>query len=319
MKRKAFFLSLTITCLITAKVLSQPLTGSWDSDSSNFDPGVWSEILIDGQQGIEGNELGAQSSGIFLLYGPKLAKVELIREPDELISFFEYLTFYSDGTIEFSNTEGLPWYNKDSDKEIFVADLEVSKVVTKKYIGDYDGVLEFFITTKAVFRDYPELSAEILAKYRDTPVIEVSDDIGDNALIMYDDLEYVKVTIGYKTSKKEVSVDIKPGFDDNCININDHGVVPIAILGSVDFDVTQVDPGTCELAGMAVKIAGKSNKYLANYEDVNQDGIDDLVLKIEDSDANLDSGEGIATLTCKLYDGTLIEGTDNICVVQTLE
>ena len=317
MKREVIVLSLAVACLfIGTTAFSQPLTGSWDSYSSSFNPGNWYEVLIDGQQGNEGNELGAQSSGIYILYGPKLAKVELIREPDELNSFFEYLTFYFNGIIELKNIDGLPWYNEDTDQDIFIANMKVSRVVTKKYVDDYEGVMEFFITTNAVFKNYPELSVEILAKYRGTPTIVGSDGIGENDLIMQGDLEWVKITIsGTIADINDVAIDIKPGADDNCININEHGVIPIAILGSIDFDVSKIDPGTCELAGMTVKMAGKSNKYLSNYEDVNQDGFDDLVIKIEDNDANIDLGEGTVKLTCELYDGKSIEGTDTICLV----
>ena len=89
----------------------------------------------------------------------------------------------------------------------------------------------------------------------------------------------------------------------------------MAILGDADFDATQVDPSTCECSGMAVKMAGKSNRYLAHYEDINYDGYNDLVVQIEYNDANLDLGQETATLTCELYDGTLIEGTDTISIV----
>ena len=116
-------------------------------------------------------------------------------------------------------------------------------------------------------------------------------------------------------STKDVVIDIKPGTEENCVNINDHGVIPVAIMGTADFDVTQVDPGTCRLQGMSVKMAGKSNKLLCNYLDINNDGYDDLLLIIEDSDGNFVEGQANATLSGNLYDGTPIEGADYICIV----
>lgn len=121
----------------------------------------------------------------------------------------------------------------------------------------------------------------------------------------------VTVTVGPPT----LTIDIKPGDEDNCINNNGHGVIPVAILGSADFDVTQVDPSTCSLAGQAVRVVGKSDKLLAHIEDVNGDGFDDLVLQIEDVDGTFQAEVGEATLSCYLYDGTSIEGTDSICIV----
>ena len=40
-----------------------------------------------------------------------------------------------------------------------------------------------------------------------------------------------------------VQIDIKPGSDPNCFNLNGNGVIPVAILGSADFDATEVDAG----------------------------------------------------------------------------
>ena len=116
----------------------------------------------------------------------------------------------------------------------------------------------------------------------------------------------------------EVTIDIKPGSNPNCFNNDGHGVIPLAILGSADFDCTQIDPSTCTLSGLTLKIAGKSNKLMAHIEDVNNDGFDDLVLQIEDQDGAFQVGESEATLTgnlYKAYGGTPIQGTDSICIV----
>jgi len=115
-----------------------------------------------------------------------------------------------------------------------------------------------------------------------------------------------------------VTIDIKPGSDHNCVNNNGSGVIPVAILSGADFNATQVDPGTVQLAGLAVKVAGKSNKYLAHIEDVNHDGFNDLVVQIEDTDHVFTVGTTTATLKGKLYPtfgSTAIEGTDSICIV----
>lgn len=112
-----------------------------------------------------------------------------------------------------------------------------------------------------------------------------------------------------------VNIDIKPGSYPSCFNNDGNGVIPVAILGSETFDVTTVDPGTVTLDGLAVAFKGKSDKLLAAYEDVNGDGYLDLVLKIQDIDGTFTSGSGTATITGKLYDGTPIIGTGDICIV----
>jgi len=112
-----------------------------------------------------------------------------------------------------------------------------------------------------------------------------------------------------------VDIDIKPGSDPSCFNSNEHGVIPVAIFGSADFDVTQIDVATVSLDGAAVAVKGKADKALAAYEDVNGDGFTDLVVKIVDL-GGYEPGDGYATITGSLNDGTLIEGTGDICITQ---
>ena len=75
------------------------------------------------------------------------------------------------------------------------------------------------------------------------------------------------------------------------------------------------DPATVQLEGMAVRAVGKSNKLLAHYEDVNSDGLEDPVVKIEDVDGVFETGEDTATLMGKLFDGTEFRGSDTICIM----
>ena len=119
-----------------------------------------------------------------------------------------------------------------------------------------------------------------------------------------------------KCKVKTVSIDIKPGSDPNCFNNDGHGVIPVAILGSADFDVNEIDPSTVQLEGLDVRAVGKSNKFLARIEDSNLDGFDDLVVQIEDQDGTFSLGDATATVTGSLLDGTPIEGTDSICITQ---
>lgn len=122
------------------------------------------------------------------------------------------------------------------------------------------------------------------------------------------------------------TIDIKPGSDPNCFNNDGHGVIPVAILSDCvegyiaegGLDATHVDPATVQLEGMAIRAVGKSDKLQAHIEDVNNDGCDDLVVQIVDQDGTFEGGETEATLTGNLYEvygGTVIEGTDTICIV----
>jgi hypothetical protein len=112
-----------------------------------------------------------------------------------------------------------------------------------------------------------------------------------------------------------VDIDIKPGSYPNAVNNDGNGVIPVAILGSTDFDVTLIAPETVALDGMPVKTVGKANKLQAHYEDVNGDDFQDLVVQIQDVQGTFAEGAIEATLTGQLTDGTPIEGADEITLV----
>ncbi|MHC4366984.1 MAG: hypothetical protein ACYSW8_05120 [Planctomycetota bacterium] len=115
-----------------------------------------------------------------------------------------------------------------------------------------------------------------------------------------------------------VQIDIKPGSDDNTINLGSNGVIPVAILSTADFDATAIDADTVSLAGAGVAVRGKGNKALAHQEDVNGDGLLDLVVKVETE--NLDPGtfqDGGAILQVidPASGDVLYEGWDSITIV----
>jgi hypothetical protein len=129
------------------------------------------------------------------------------------------------------------------------------------------------------------------------------------------DKETSDYSMGYATAAPpvvEVDIDIKPGSDPNCFNSDGHGVIPVAILGSADFDASTVDPFSVMLDGAGVRLKGKSGNA-GSLEDVNGDGFLDLVIQITDNDAYT-VGDTLATLSGTLSDGTPIVGTDSICI-----
>ena len=105
----------------------------------------------------------------------------------------------------------------------------------------------------------------------------------------------------------EVDIDIKPGSEPNSINLKSNGVVPVAILSTIDFEATAVDPGTVLFADASPV------KWV--MEDINQDGNMDLLLHFRTQDLNLTQDSAAATLTGKTMDGTPITGTDTVNIV----
>jgi formylglycine-generating enzyme len=105
-------------------------------------------------------------------------------------------------------------------------------------------------------------------------------------------------------------IDIRPGSNTNPINPRSRGVIPVAILGSANFDVNAVDVSTLALGpdGAAPKTGG-------HVEDVNDDGRMDLVCQFPTGETGIASGDANACVTGELLDGTPFEGCDEIRTV----
>ena len=109
-----------------------------------------------------------------------------------------------------------------------------------------------------------------------------------------------------------VDIDIKPNSDPNSINPRSMGLVPVAILGSDTFDVIDVDPASLAFGPGAAEPVHLQEGFLPadHYEDVNDDGLLDLVTHYVQKEALPVEPE--ACLTGALDNGTLIEGCDSV-------
>jgi len=113
---------------------------------------------------------------------------------------------------------------------------------------------------------------------------------------------------------RRIGIDIKPGSDPNCFNNNGHGVIPVALLSDTLFDATLVDPTTVQLDGQGVRVVGRGNLQ-AHIADLNGDGLNDLMVQIEDVDGTYQTGDTLATLSGETDSGLRFYGEDSICIV----
>ena len=128
-----------------------------------------------------------------------------------------------------------------------------------------------------------------------------------------------------------VPADIKPMGCPNPLNVRSQGVLPFAILGTGDFDVTTINPKSVTLAGVAPvrwsledvsapyePFAGKIDPYQCN--DLGPDGYLDLVFKFDTQEVVGSLGKGddkeVRTLQLRgqLMDGTEITGEDVVII-----
>lgn len=112
-----------------------------------------------------------------------------------------------------------------------------------------------------------------------------------------------------------VNVEIKPGSESNCLNINGHGEIPVAIFGGSTFDVAAIDSASLKFGGLAVGIRGRRGPHCA-VEYVNEDQYPDLLCHFEDDPSNWSPGAGgTASIHGSLFDGREVTGTDTVCLV----
>jgi hypothetical protein len=109
-----------------------------------------------------------------------------------------------------------------------------------------------------------------------------------------------------------VSTDIKPGSDRNAINPLSRGVVPVAILGSEDFHVADIDVTTLAFGpdyASPTRIVGR------HRDDVNADGFSDLLAHFRTEDTGIAISDTQACLTGETFDRIPFEGCDAIRAV----
>ncbi|TFG37794.1 MAG: hypothetical protein E4H46_01045 [Desulfobacterales bacterium] len=131
-----------------------------------------------------------------------------------------------------------------------------------------------------------------------------------------------------------VDIDIKPGSCPNPLNVGKKGVLPVAILGTEDFDVTTIDPASVRLVGVAPirwameDVATPYEEDLEACDNCHEfmwDGYVDLILKLGAQEVvtalgEVEDGECLTLeLTGNLkeeFGGTPIAGEDVMVILK---
>lgn len=106
------------------------------------------------------------------------------------------------------------------------------------------------------------------------------------------------------------SIDIKPGSAIKTIDRH-ATAIPLAILGSETVDVKRLDLTTITLAGAPVLAHGDGTLQGA-LEDVNRDGVLDLIVPIDAARLQISSVDATAVMRAFDFDGVEYRGTDSI-------
>jgi subtilisin-like proprotein convertase family protein len=108
-----------------------------------------------------------------------------------------------------------------------------------------------------------------------------------------------------------VNIEILPHKASKLIDASMRTVVPVAILSSMDFDATTVNPASVSLAGAPIT-KGKDGHLRAYLTDVNADGRTDLVVYVSVYSLHLSPGASEAALTAITFDGNSVSGAQQV-------
>jgi len=110
---------------------------------------------------------------------------------------------------------------------------------------------------------------------------------------------------------KSVDIAIKPGSDPSVVNPLSRGVMPVAIFGSHDFDVADIDV-TSLTFGFGDALPASLSRL---NRDVDADGFPDLLLQFRIAETGIEIGDTEACLRGETLDGTPFRGCDTIRTV----
>lgn len=111
-----------------------------------------------------------------------------------------------------------------------------------------------------------------------------------------------------------VAVDIQPSLTPNLLNAQSQGLLPVAVLGSPAFSVTELDPSTITLSAPLVGLAATANPALCQVVDVNRDQIADLLCYLDRAGSET-PGVDAGILAALTKSGIPVKGSDALTVV----
>lgn len=202
-------------------------------------------------------------------------------------NYWEYWTGITGGEV-FITTGGSAWLDDVSiaiKKSIaWVDDLHF------EVRADYSGYASWLVDTD-YYSGWVEDPVEMMIELG-VPSCTPS---GDHYFVLIavdgDGMVYGEQEVLIHVEPTPVEIDIKPGSYPNSINLNNKGVIPVAILGSEVFDVSMVEVESVVFA------CAEPAPMDPEYYDVNGDGFMDLVLHFYTQDACIEPGDTEAYLT----------------------
>jgi hypothetical protein len=176
--------------------------------------------------------------------------------------------------------------------------------------GNTDGAFAININTGAITVANPAA-----LNFERTPVFNLTVQVRDPGGLVA--TATVRVSLADVPEAAAPVIDIKPGDTPNRINPASRGKIEVAILSTAGFDARRVDVGSLRFGrtGTESSISLHPNKGPRfRYEDVNGDGLLDLVVHFETDLTGFQTGDTKGILTGSLLDGTSFIAEDDVAI-----
>jgi O-glycosyl hydrolase len=164
------------------------------------------------------------------------------------------------------------------------------------------------LQSRAVELDFQGMKIDSLIPY----VTSASDDLAPYELLTPSDqieipARSIVTLVGYHSQLSLPPRNISVSAQAAVVRVARSGVMPVAILGEPEFDVDEIDRATLELGPGGAQPAHRSGGHC---DDVNEDGITDLVSHFNVMEVSLDAGDELVCATGNTFDGRAFEGCD---------
>jgi hypothetical protein len=139
--------------------------------------------------------------------------------------------------------------------------------------------------------------------------------VGLDGIVGTEDDNFAGVAYGIVQPSITVEIDIKPWSEHNPVDPSSHRLIPVALLGSDTFDLSDVDVTTLAFGPQGAVPAFDLTHplvYWLSYRDVNRDGKKDLLSSYHTEETGIALGDTEACLTGETLDGIPFEGCDAV-------